>query len=163
MAENNQEFYFLTPEERRFFESFCSVIVPTGTDPSSDPGAKEVGSIHYVDSSLFDFPLEVQEYFRGIVSLVNQRASLRFEKQFSDLSDFDKNLILRELLLDPKIRERIFDLRSIALEGFYSDYHDPGYNGTTPWELIQFRGRRVSGIKKDWNFLKNWRDSAKVD
>ena len=163
MPEKKEEYYFLSPEEVEFFFSFCSIIVPTGPEPATDPGAKEVGSIHYVDSTLYDFPIEVQKYFRGIVKLVNQRSSLRFQKQFSSLSDFDKNWMLRELLLDPKTRERVFDLRSLALEAFYSDYHDPGYNGVTPWELVQFRGRRISGIKKDWSFLKNWRESATVD
>jgi hypothetical protein len=160
MTETKQEFYFLTPDEVKFFKAFCSTIVPSGADPVSDPGAKEVGTIHYVDSTLFEFPGEVQKYFRRVVDLVNQKSVSRFQNQFSDLSTFNRNWILRELFLDPKIRERIFDLRSLALEGFYSDYHDPEYEGMTPWELVQFRGKRISGLKKDWSFLKIWRDVA---
>jgi hypothetical protein len=159
MAAGKQEFYFLTPDEVKFFNAFCSLIVPSGADPSTDPGANEVGSIHYVDSTLFDFPKEVQKYFREIVELVNQRSISRFQKQFSVLPPFDQSWILRELFLDPNVRERIFDLRSIALEGFYSDYHDPGYKGVTPWELVQFGGKRITGMKKDWSFLRIWRDS----
>jgi hypothetical protein len=126
----------------------------------SDPGAKEVGSVNYVDSVLFDFPKKVQDYFRENIELVNQRSSLRFQNAFANLSESDKSFVIRELFLDPKTRERIFDLRSLALEGFYSDYHDPSYNGITPWEVVKFQGRRISGIKKDWNFLKVWKEQS---
>ena len=159
MADSKEEFYFLSPDEAKFFQSFCELIVPSGGDPNVDPGASEVGTIHYVDSTLFDFPREVQGYFRGIVDLVNKRSVSHFQNEFSGLSTFNKNWILRDLFLDPKTRERIFDLRSLALEGFYSDYHDPSYRGVSAWELVHFEGKRISGIKKDWSFLKIWRDA----
>jgi hypothetical protein len=128
----------------------------------TDPGSSEIGSIHYVDSTILDFPKEVQDYFRAIIELVNEKSRLRFRSSFADISDFDKSWIIRELFLNPKTRERIFDLRSLALEGFYSDYHDPWYRGITPWELVKFQGKRISGTKKDWSFLKVWRDNAPV-
>jgi len=158
MSDQKEQFYCLSSDEARFFKLFCSLIIPSGSDPVSDPGAWEVGSVNYIDSTLFDFPNEVQNYFRGIVELVNQRSQVRFHGSFANLSDFDKSWIIRELFLDPKTRERIFDLRSLALEGFYSDYHDPWYRGVTPWELVKFGGRRISGMKKDWNSLKVWKD-----
>jgi hypothetical protein len=161
VADTKEEFYFLSPDERSFFQSFCSLIVPSGSDPVSDPGAKEVGTIHYVDSTLLDFPKEVQGYFRGIIDLVNQRSRSYFQEPFTELSLFNKNWILRDLFLDPRTRERIFDLRSLALEGFYSDYHDPWYQGVSAWELVHFQGKRISGLKKDWSFLKVWKDSIR--
>jgi hypothetical protein len=154
------EFYFLSPDEVKFFHSFCSLIVPSGSDLVTDPGAREVGAIHYVDSTLLDFPKEVQGYFRSAVDLVNQRSRSHFQDEFSGISAYNKNWILRDLFLDPKTWERIFDLRSLALEGFYSDYHDPSYQGMSAWELVHFQGRRISGIKKDWSFLKIWRDAV---
>ncbi|MDA4111314.1 MAG: gluconate 2-dehydrogenase subunit 3 family protein [Thaumarchaeota archaeon] len=159
MPERSERFYFLSSEEAEFFKAFCSIIVPSG-ETESDPGSREVGSVNYVDSTLFDFPKEVQDYFRGIIELVNQRSRTRFLQRFAGLSDFDKSWVIRELFLDPKTREKIFDLRSMALEGFYSDYHDPWYGGVTPWELVKFGGRRISGLKKDWSFLKIWKDET---
>jgi hypothetical protein len=89
---------------------------------------------------------------------VNGKSNEKFGSDFSEISDFDKNLVLRTLFLDPKNREGMFDLRSLALEGFYSDYHDPWYEGITPWKLVKFEGKRISDLKKDWTFLKVWKD-----
>jgi hypothetical protein len=158
MVDEKHPFYFLTSDEAMFFKSFCSLIIPSGNS-SADPGAEEVGTINYVDSTLFDFPKEVQEYYRGAVVLVNEKAHQKSQVDFFLLSTSDKDGVLRQLFLDPKTRERIFDLRSLALEGFYSDFHDPWYKGVTPWELVKFRGRRISELKKDWSFLKVWREN----
>jgi hypothetical protein len=155
---SRRSYFFLTPEEVLFFESFCSFVVPTGPEPKKQPGAKEVGSVNYVDSTLFDFPKEVQEYFRGTVRMVNEKSTRRFGREFAGLSAEEKDRIVRELFLNHKTRERIFDLRSIALEGFYSDYRDPDYKGVTPWQLIKFGGKRISDLKKDWTFLRIWKD-----
>lgn len=149
----------LTPKEVKFFLAFSSLIVPSGEDPRSDPGASEVGTVNYIDSTLFAFPPPVQKYFKDAVALTNEISRQKFENDFADLSDANRSIILRELLLNPKTRERAFDLRSIVLEGFYSDYHDPWYRGVTPWELVRFGGKRISDVKKDWSFLKVWRDS----
>ncbi len=151
-------YYFLSEEEARFFTALSSFMIPPGKDPANSPGALEVGGVNYIDSALFDFPMGVQEYFRGIIKLMNEKAQDRFRKDFASLQEPDKGFVLKSLFSDPMTRERAFDLRSIVLEGFYSDYHDPTYQGVTAWELIRFEGKRITGIKKDWTFLKIWRD-----
>lgn len=161
MSESKKKFYFLSEEEARFFEALCNLIIPTGQDPKLSPGSIEVGSVDYVDSTLLDFPKEEQEYFRQIIDLVNKASWDKFNREFSAINDCDKSIVLKSLYLDPNTRERVFDLRSIVLEGFYSDYHDPGYRGTTAWGFIQFGGKRISDLKKDWSFLKIWRDYEK--
>ena len=92
---------------------------------------------------------------------MNDKSKERFSKNFTDLETTDQDLVLRGLFLDPRTRERTFDLRSIALEGFYSDYHDPWYYGVTPWELVRFGGKRISDLEKDWTFLKVWKEYKK--
>src|SRR5579862_9017067 len=146
------KYFFLSEEEAKFFKAFCSLVVPSGANPESEPGATEVGSVNYVDSTLADFPKEVQGYFRGLVAQVNDKSREMFGSDFCEITDFNKDLVLKGLFLNPKTREGIFDLRSIALEGFYSDYHDPSYTGVTPWELVKFGGNRISDLKKDWTF-----------
>jgi Gluconate 2-dehydrogenase subunit 3 len=158
-SENNKH-YFLTEVEALFFTALCSLMVPSGKDPTISPGAVEVGGVNYIDSTLFDFPKGVQEYFRGIVKLINEKSQERFHKDFPSLEPSDQEFVLKSFFSDPLTRERAFDLRSIALESFYSDYHDPSYHGITAWGAIQFEGKRISGIKKDWSFLKIWRDSG---
>jgi Gluconate 2-dehydrogenase subunit 3 len=151
-------FYFLDIREVAFFEALCSTVVPEGEDPKTDPGAVTVGAVSYIDSTLFDFPKEVQAYFQGAVELVNNACRAKFRAEFADLSDSDRNIVLRDLYLDPLTMERMFDLRSLALEGFYSDYKDPWYAGVTAWQYIQFGGKRISDIRKDWTFIKLWKD-----
>ena len=153
-----ESYYLLTPDEVKFFKALSSMIVPSGKDPKAEPGANEVGAANYIDSTLHAFPPPVQEYFRDCISVVNTLSIKKFQSDFAGLSDADKNIVLRELFLDPKTREKAFDLRSLALEGFYSDYHDPWYNGVTGWQFTKFGGKRVSDIKKDWTFLQVWKD-----
>lgn len=158
-----KSYYVLTQEEVQFFECFSSFIVPSGADPKIEPGAKEVGTVHYIDSHLHEFPKEVQDYFRETIQMIEDLSRKLFVKRFRDLKDPDKNIVLRTLYLDPKTRERTLDIRSLALEGFYSDYHDPWYDGVSGWEVVGFSGKRISGIKKDWTFLKVWKDWLEQD
>ncbi len=154
-------FFFLSQDEAKFFETLCELIVPSG-ETTSDPGAREVGTVNYIDSTLADFPPEVQGYFIETIKLVDEISKRRFGKIFSDLPDFEsKDAVLRELYAEPKTRERLFDLRSLVLEGFYSDYTDPWYDGTTPWKALGFEGKGISGLKKDWSFLRIWREWEK--
>jgi Gluconate 2-dehydrogenase subunit 3 len=153
-----QPLYFLTPDERAFFEALCETIVPSGTDQKVDPGALTVGALSYIDSSLCDSSTETQQYFRRTIELLNKKSLQCFSRNFVDLSSSDQNTLLRDFYLDSTTRERMFDLRSLVLEGFYSDYHDPTYEGITAWELLEFGGKRITELKKDWSFLKVWKD-----
>ena len=141
-----------------FFKALCSNIVPEGADPKTEPGALTVGAINYIDSTLYGFSKDSQDYFRAAMTLVNKESEKKFFKNFGKLSQSDRNIVQRDLYLNPKTREIMFDLRSLVLEGFYSDYHDPQYQGMTAWEYIGFAGKRVSDLKKDWTFLKVWKE-----
>jgi hypothetical protein len=151
--------YFLTDDESNFFLAICELIVPEGSDPKTDPGAATVGALSYIDSSLFGMPKESQNYFRGAIQYVNQESSKRFSRKFSGISSDEKNSLIHDLFTNSMSRERMFDLRSLVLEGFYSDYHDPSYQGPTSWDVIGFGGKRISNLSKDWTFLQVWKDS----
>jgi hypothetical protein len=143
--------------------ALSSLFIPTGEDPVSDPGANEVGTVNFIDSDMFDSPTEVQNYIRQTIRLVNETSKQRFSNEFTSLSDTDKNVILRYLFSDSEWKKQMFDLRSLVLDGFYSDYHDPWYKGVTAWQLAKFEGKRISDIKKDWSFLKIWRESKQQE
>lgn len=153
-----RNFYFLSGDQLRFFEALCDTIVPAGQDQSVEPGALTVGALSYIDSSLFDLPKEAQEYFKKAIMLVDEKSTKIYSRKFESLEPSEKDSVLRDFYLDPKTREMMFDLRSIVLEGFYSDYHDPSYNGITAWEFVGFGGKRISDLKKDWSFLKVWKE-----
>ena len=150
--------YFLSVDEKEFFEALCETVVPEGSNPAEEPGALTVGALSYIDSTLFDLPRQAQEYFRKAIELLNELSKEEFSSEFQKLSLPNRNAVLRDFYLDQKTREMMFDLRSIALEGFYSDYHDPSYLGKTGWDFTHFGGKRISDLKKDWSFVKIWRE-----
>lgn len=152
------EFYFLSKEEARFFEILCETIVPEGSDAKADPGAVTVGGLSYIDSFLVSSPTPIQHYFRSAIEALDEECEKKFSKKFVELNTSQRNEILKDFYLDPKTRERMFDLRSLVLEAFYSDFHDPSYDGMTAWQYVEFGGKRISSIKKDWTFLKVWKD-----
>jgi hypothetical protein len=151
-------YYFLSKEEALFFQILCETVVPEGTDAKSDPGAVTVGGVSYIDSFLVSLPKPAREYLRNAVRALDEECQKKFSRKFVDLQVSERDEILREFYLDSKTRERMFDLRSLALEAFYSDYHDPSYDGITAWQYVEFGGKRISDIKKDWTFLKVWKD-----
>jgi Gluconate 2-dehydrogenase subunit 3 len=153
-----KEWYFLSEGEGRFFEALCETIVPEGKDPAEDPGALTVGGLSYIDSSLWDMSPGRQEYFRQSIGLVEDLSRALFSRNFCGLDQPQRTRILKELYLNPKTREQMFDLRSIVLEAFYSDFHIPNYAGMTGWQYVHFGGKRISDVKKDWTFLKVWKD-----
>jgi hypothetical protein len=152
--------YFLSDEEYRFFEVLCETIVPEGADSKKEPGALTVGGMHYIDSSLSDFPKERQDYFREAVRLLNELCIERFSNEFSELRREQRDEALKGFYSNHLTREKMFDLRSIVLEAFYSDYRDPEYAGTTAWEFVDFGGKRISDVKKDWRFIRIWKDHS---
>ncbi len=151
------EYYFLSEKERHFFEALCEAIVPEGEDSAKDPGALTVGGLSYIDSSLCDMTPERQKYFRQSIYSVDVLSNSFFSKNFYDLDPIQRNQVLKELYLNPKTREQMFDLRSIVLEAFYSDFHVPNYTGMTAWQYVDFGGKRISDVKKDWTFLRIWK------
>jgi Gluconate 2-dehydrogenase subunit 3 len=152
--------YFLTEDEQKFFTALCETVVPEGSDPKTEPGAITVGALSYIDSHLYGLPQNDQKYFRTAIELLDKNCSERFSKKFAELESADRDFALKEFYFNPLTRERMFDLRSIVLESFYSDFHDPAYNGMTAWGFVEFKGKRISDIKKDWTFLQVWKDRA---
>jgi hypothetical protein len=155
--------YYLSRDEHMFFLALCETIVPEGADPNSDPGALTVGAIDYIDSSLVDSSKDRQEYFHQAIRELDKVCQARFSDKFCNLKPEQRDHALKDFYLDPKTKEKLFDLRSLVLEGFYSDYHSPAYKGITAWTYVGFGGKGISGIKKDWNFLRIWRDTSKSD
>jgi len=156
-SRKEEEYYFLTNEEARFFSTLSGLIVP---GKEGEPGAKDVGGLSYIDSALLDLPKIVQDYYSGAIKALNFLSHSKFGNRFPELQKSEQNAALREFFLDQKTREMMFDLRSIVLESFYSDYHAPWYEGKTGWEFTGFSGKRISDLKKDWTFLRVWKDST---
>jgi Gluconate 2-dehydrogenase subunit 3 len=152
--------FFLTPDEYQLVWALMETIVPAGDGPVPEPGGVEVGAHNYFDSRILDLPEGARHYFRSALHLVDGRAGQRFGKSFANLSSEERSGVLGSLLADPTTMAPAFALRAICLEGFYSDYRDPSYTGRTAWDLIEFKGKRIDGIKKDWSFLRIYQEKG---
>lgn len=146
--------YVLTPSEYSLVAALVEAVVPSGADPVSQPGAKEVGAHNYFDSRLYESTEVERESVRKRLFVLGDRALKAFGRRFDELTIQERGALLRSLLADPETRADFFELRALCLEGFYSDYRDPWYTGRTAWQLIGFGGKRIDGIEKDWSFLR---------
>jgi len=153
--------FVLSDEEYELVESVADMIVPTGQDPKSDPGAKEVGVKNYFDSILFDLSVVRRERIRQTLGLIQQESQRMFAgRNFQTLARHEKEAVFRRFLSEGRLKERLLEVRAICIDGFYSDYHDPDYRGVTAWAWLGYEGKRISDVKKDWSFLKVHRARA---
>ena len=151
--------FFLSPQEHKLVEALVETMIPPGENLVHEPGGREVGAPNYFDSRMLDLPEPARQAFRLALKLVDDRSSESYAKTFAVLSMDERSEILRSLLTDPTTMSLVFALRAICLEGFYSDYHDPSYLGRTAWDVLEFKGKRIDGVKKDWSFLRIYRAS----
>jgi Gluconate 2-dehydrogenase subunit 3 len=150
--------FFLSEKETQFFEALCETIVPAG-DSEKEPGSLTVGGLTYIDSTLADMSEERKKYFRDALNELQELCRKRFSTSFSELNSEQRQTALREFYLNPQTREKMFDLRSVVLESFYSDYHSPDYHGMTAWQYVEFGGKRISDLNKDWRFVRIWKEA----
>lgn len=115
-----------------------------------------MGAHNYFDSRILDLPEGARPMVRDALQLLEDRSKQESGKSFADLSAAQREKVLRSMLLDPATMTPIFVLRIFCVEGFYSDYRDPSYTGKTAWDIVEFKGKRIDGIKKDWSFLRNY-------
>ena len=147
--------FFLTPQEYRLVEALVEAVIPAGSGPAPEPGGHEVGAHNYFDSRILDLPEGARPMVRAALQLLEDKSKQESGKPFADLPPTERQRVLRSLLLDPATMAPVFVLRIFCVEGFYSDYRDPSYTGRTAWDIVEFKGKRIDGIKKDWSFLRN--------
>lgn len=146
--------FLLSKDTYDLIADIAATIVPSGPDPSTEPGAKEVGTINYIDSVLLGAEEREMEMLQDILSVIRSRAVEMGNCDFRSLSTDDRINLLKGLFEKSETKDAYLFLRSLCVEGFYSDYRDPGYEGVTAWGLIEFGGPRISELKKDWSFLR---------
>jgi hypothetical protein len=57
LASTDQPYYFFTAEQAATCAAACARLVPTGTDPATDPGANEAQAVVFIDRFLAAFEL----------------------------------------------------------------------------------------------------------
>jgi hypothetical protein len=79
-ASGSSQLFFLSPGRARTCQAICARIVPTGSDPKTDPGATEAHAVNFIDRFLaaFELPAAVAEgpaiYIHGRFSDRNEHA-----------------------------------------------------------------------------------------
>jgi len=155
MLDSNQPPYALTLEEYEAVGALAEVIIPSGDDPSVEPGANEVGVKSFFDSTFYEMPESQQTRIRGALGLIEAMSRDMFDgRRFRDLSFAERDRVLKDMLSKGDSKQLFVELRAICVSGFYSDYRDPGYAGMGAWEWMDYGGKRITGIKKDWSFLR---------
>ena len=92
----------LAPDQANTVAEIAERIIPT----TSTPGAKTAMVDRYIDSYLKDVATqEIQAEFNAGLSELEGVAKTKFKKRFVELSDVDKDVVLREIAGAPNKRQ----------------------------------------------------------
>jgi hypothetical protein len=123
--------YLLTADEAEIVARVCELLVP---------GSASVGPAVYVDAAAADWPEEQQMQLRAAIAAL---APVREEG---------------EAFLARHEGEPEFALmRALAIDGYYSDFAQPGYEGPTAWDDIEFNSEQARRLQKDWSYMRCFR------
>jgi len=150
--------FFFSSRDYENLCAFAARIIPSGSNVEEDPGASEVGTVNYVDSWILHESDSTKADFRQALEFIDRKCMERFGLTFKDLLAEKQDDFLTWMAIDPKGSDFFDKLRGACIEGFYSDYCDPDYVGRTAWSLVGFQGKRISDLKKDWSFLRIYRE-----
>lgn len=138
-------FQFLDEVEATTVDAMTARILPGSPE---DPGAREAGVLEYIDRSLVEYDIGLQNLYRRGVAALNAHCVARYGAPFADLT------VTRQLGLLTQIDQALAadgaDLlpnlfavvREHTLEGTFAD---PAYGGNRDkvgWRLIGFPGAR---------------------
>jgi hypothetical protein len=125
------ERFVLSDDEAEIVARVCELVVP---------GSAKVGPEVYVDAAAADWPEERQEQLRAAIAAM---APVREEGEtFLALHQDDPEFHL---------------LRAMAIDGYYSDFARPGYDGPTAWDDVGFNSPQALRLRKDWSYLRCFR------
>ncbi|WP_340541081.1 hypothetical protein [Nocardioides sp. GXZ039] len=132
MAETNRALFSFNPEQFEVLEGICEFVVP---------GSAPAGPAVYIDSMAADLAAEPREALCAILD----------EARESQLGGGS----WQELATRPWFGW----LRALAIEAYYSDFRQPGYEGPGAWDAIAFTSAPMAArAKQDWTFLRCHRD-----
>ena len=147
--------YFLSKEDYEKLKLIADIMIP-GNGPE-EPGASAVGAANYIDSEYGNMSETEREELRKGIALFHDYSKRIFEKELSDLSQDEISELFKKMHTDPASRLSFLLVRSLCIMGFYSDYTDPWYDGVSAWTWMDYGGKGISGLNKDWSFLEIYR------
>lgn len=133
-AAGTVKLYCFTPEQAETARQLCEAVVP---------GSSAVGPEVYLDSDAAGQPDPLRQAI--LESLDAARAILDAGGTWEQVA-----------------REPFFGLlRAKAIEAYYSDFRQPGYDGPSAWDEIDFTSAPwAARATQDWSFLRCFGRSA---
>ena len=120
--------FSLNPQQVQIVSAVCEAVVP---------GSAATGPVVYIDSVVAGMPPPQKAAF--LASVDELEGVLTGGIPFLESVQFGGAFQW---------------LRAMAIEAYYSDFGQPGYNGPTAWKDIDFNSPEALRLKKDWSFLR---------
>ena len=129
---------FFTPEQAAELDALTAQIIPT----DETPGAREAGSVHFIDRALASFDHDKQAvYTQGLQDLAAKTGELFAGKQkFSSLTSDQQVQLLKAIERTPFFAQ----VRLHTVVGFFANPEYGGNTGKAGWKLL--------GFEDDFNF-----------
>lgn len=123
--------YALDDEQAEIVGALCEALVP---------GSGAVGPVAFIDSVAAEMPAGQRAALREAIAALEpvRRRGVDFLDEERDSQHF--GLIL-----------------ALAIDAYYSDFAEPGYEGPTAWDAIDFNSPQGRRLRKDWSFLRCYR------
>jgi len=124
---------FLTPDQAVEVEAVASQIIPT----DGTPGAREAGSVHFIDRALASFDRSQQAVYTKGLDDLQAKARQMGAARFSALSSAQQIQLLKGIEKTPFFNA----VRVHTIIGFFSNPEYGGNNGKAGWKLIGFEDK----------------------
>jgi gluconate 2-dehydrogenase gamma chain len=136
---------FLNQAEAATIDALAARIVPGDAD---DPGAREAGSVYYIDRALAGFLRELQTFYRIGLRQLDEHCIALHGVRFVECEPARQDELVAEL--DRRSREAPDDAlahlfavaREHIVQGFLSDPVYGGNRGGVGWRMVGFPGAR---------------------
>ena len=130
-----QRLQYLSPEQAAEIESITAQIIPS----DETPGAREAGSVHFIDRALATFDRESQAvYTQGLKDLeAKTREMFSGVSKFSALTGAQQGQLLKSIERTPFFQQ----VRLHTVVGFFAN---PEYGGNADkigWKLLGFEDK----------------------
>lgn len=130
---------FLNQVEAATLEAIAARVVPGDAD---DPGAREAGSVIYIDRMLAGFGRDQQTLYRVGLRRLDAHTHARDGRAFTDLSPSEQDDLLSEMESSDALGSFFAVVREHVVQGFVCD---PAYGGNRDgvgWKAVGFPGAR---------------------
>jgi gluconate 2-dehydrogenase gamma chain len=141
--DQNQNLHVLTQEESLILAAIADRIFPK----TDTPGAVEIGAVNYIDIALAGDYAALAPLYRQGLRAINRYSRSEFKKKFLQLSEAEKDDVLRAFEAGAPARfkpaaEFFETLRYHVLEGVFCEPQYGGNKDMTGWRLVDFPGQQ---------------------